>query len=107
RGIPRGGAEGGAVGRGGQFRNAILVSVKHANSVTLQHIPNGNGVIADAGYQQTTAGRKVDIIHREDDALFAVFADLTVGSQIEQTATRVVGTRWQTRHRTGWERTAL
>ncbi|KRX22227.1 hypothetical protein T07_12904 [Trichinella nelsoni] len=49
-GIPRGGAEGGAVGRGGQFRNTILVSVKHANSVTLQHIPNGNGIIADAGY---------------------------------------------------------
>ncbi|KRZ18362.1 hypothetical protein T11_7247 [Trichinella zimbabwensis] len=55
-----------------------------------RHIPNGNGVVADAGDQQTTAGREVDVIHREDDALLAVFADLTVCSQVEQTAARVV-----------------
>ncbi|KRZ78122.1 hypothetical protein T10_9872 [Trichinella papuae] len=55
-----------------------------------EHIPNGNGVVADAGDQQTTAGREVDVIHREDDALLTVFADLTVCPQVEQTATRVV-----------------
>ncbi|KRZ31072.1 hypothetical protein T4B_5872 [Trichinella pseudospiralis] len=51
-----------------------------------EHIPNGNGVVADAGDQQTTTGREVDVIHREDDALLAVFADLTVCPQVEQTA---------------------
>lgn len=84
--VPATGAEGHTVPADAQAADAVLVSSKNTDTLTLERVPHVTVVIIVASEQHATRDREGDGRDAAQDVVVVVRVELAVGTEVEQAA---------------------